>query len=62
MENGLFTIFARENGAPTWMEELWFETTDEKEAKTAIRAAKKKGYTITRVYRPHTLLDAPKFH
>lgn len=41
MENGLFTIFARENGAPTWMEELWFETTDEKEAKTAISAANK---------------------
>lgn len=62
MENGLFTIFARENGAPAWMEELWYETTDEEKAKAAIRAAKKKGYTITRVYSPRTHLDAPKFN
>ena len=61
MENGKFTVFGLKNGAPKWAEEMLVDTTDEKVFKRCMEIAPKKGYKITRVYKPETKLSAPDF-
>ena len=61
MRNEYYTIFGLKAGAPVWMEELIIETTDVSKAYQAKQEAEKNGYKITRIYKPDTILDMPKF-
>ena len=61
MTNGKFTIFGLKNGEPAWAEELLVDTTDENLFNRCMEIAPKKGYKITRVYKPETKLSAPDF-
>ena len=61
MKNEKYTVFGLKENTPNWAEVLLCDTENKDLFNKVLEVAPKRGYKITRVYKPNTVLNTPNF-